>query len=88
MEKGTTVAFKISIEPPPPAEVTRDYTVQLIDSQDFIEGWGLVDGITVYNSLHWYEEGSVTLSLVAMKGEHLVEVYQDRMPYSQEVVVF
>ena len=88
VEKGTTVAFKISIEPPPPAEVTRDYTVQLIDSQDFIEVWVLVDGITVYNNLHWYEEGSVTLSLVAIEGEHLVEVYQDRMPYSQEVVVF
>jgi len=88
VEKGTTVAFKISIEPPPPAEVTRDYTVQLIDSQDFIEVWVMVDGITVYNNMHWYEEGTVNLSLVAIEGEHLVEVYQNREPYSQEVVLF
>ena len=88
VEKGTVVAFKISIEPPPPAEVARDYTIQLAESEDFVEVWVMVDGITVYNSLHWWEEETVTLTLVALEGEHLVEVYQDRMPYSQEVVLF
>ncbi|MBQ4577620.1 MAG: Stk1 family PASTA domain-containing Ser/Thr kinase [Clostridia bacterium] len=88
VEKGTTVAFKISIEPPPPAEVVREYTVQLIPSEFPVELWVMVDGMTVYNAMHQPEEGSVVLNLVALEGEHLVEVYQDRMPYSQEVIVF
>ena len=88
VEKGTVVAFKISIEPPPPVEVMRDFTINLIDSEDFVEVWVMIDGVTVYNNQHWYEEETVTLSLIALEGEHMVEVYQDRMPHSQEVIVF
>ncbi|MBR5537123.1 MAG: Stk1 family PASTA domain-containing Ser/Thr kinase [Clostridia bacterium] len=88
VEKGTVVSFKISIEPPPPVEVVREITIPLIDSEGLVEVWVMLDGMTVYNSQHWHEEETVNLSLVALEGEHLVEVYQDRMPYSQEVIVF
>ena len=88
VEKGTIVSFKISIEPPPPVDVVREITVPLIESEGFVEVWVILDGLTVYNSQHWCEEGSVSLSLIAEAGEHLVEIYQDRMPYSQEVIVF
>ena len=66
----------------------RDFTINLIDSEDFVEVWVMIDGVTVYNNQHWYEEETVTLSLIALEGEHMVEVYQDRMPHSQEVIVF
>ena len=88
VEKGTIVSFKISIEPPPPVDVVREITIPLIESEGFVEVWVILDGLTVYNSQHWCEEGSVSLSLIAEAGEHLVEIYQDRMPYSQEVIVF
>ena len=88
VEKGTTVSFTVSIEPALPPERTIEYTIPIVESAMPVEVWVMVDGMTVYNSTADIGETSVTVTLVALEGEHLVEVYQDRMPYSQEVVVF
>lgn len=88
VEKGTTVSFTVSIEPALPPERTIEYTIPIVESAMPVEVWVMVDGMTVYNSTADIGETSITVTLVALEGEHLVEVYQDRMPYSQEVVVF
>ena len=89
VEKGTTIAFTISIEPAKPAEVTINLPISLIESDGgAVEVWVMVDGMTVYNQSHDSEEGSVTVDLTATQGDHLVEVYQNRVPYSSEVVTF
>ena len=89
VEKGTTIAFTISIEPAKPAEVTISLPISLIESDGgAVEVWVMVDGMTVYNQSHDSEEGSVTVDLTATQGDHLVEVYQNRVPYSSEVVTF
>ena len=89
VEKGTTIAFTISIEPAKPAEVTISLPISLIESDGgAVEVWVMVDGMTVYNQSHDPEEGSVTVDLTATQGDHLVEVYQNRVPYSSEVVTF
>ena len=89
VEKGTTIAFTISIEPAKPAEVTINLPISLIESDGgAVEVWVMVDGMTVYNQSHDPEEGSVTVDLTATQGDHLVEVYQNRVPYSSEVVTF
>ena len=89
VEKGTTIAFTISIEPAKPAEVTISLPISLIESDGgAVEVWVRVDGMTVYNQSHDSEEGSVTVDLTATQGDHLVEVYQNRVPYSSEVVTF
>lgn len=89
VEKGTTIAFTISIEPAKPAEVTINLPISLIESDGgAVEVWVMVDGMTVYNQSHDPEEGSVTVELTATQGDHLVEVYQNRVPYSSEVVTF
>ena len=89
VEKGTTIAFTISIEPAKPAEVTISLPISLIESDGgAVEVWVMVDGMTVYNQSHDPEEGSVTVELTATQGDHLVEVYQNRVPYSSEVVTF
>ena len=88
VEKGSTVAFTVSIEPPPPVEKVVEYTIPIIESGLPVEVWVMLDGVTVYNSNVDIDQTSVTLSLVATEGEHLVEVYQNRQPYSQEMVVF
>ena len=88
MEKGSIVSFTVSIEPALPPERTVEYTIPIMESAMPVEIWVMVDGMTVYNSTADAGETSVTVTLVALEGEHLVEVYQDRMPYSQEVVVF
>ena len=89
VEKGTTIAFTISIEPAKPAEVTLSLPISLIESDGgAVEVWVMVDGMTVYNQSHDSEEGSVTVDLTATQGDHLVEVYQNRVPYSSEVVTF
>ncbi len=85
VEKGTTIAFTISIEPAKPAEVTINLPISLIESDGgAVEVWVMVDGMTVYNQSHDPEEGSVTVDLTATQGDHLV----DRVPYSSEVVTF
>ena len=88
VEKGSTVAFTVSIEPPPPVEKVVEYTIPIIESGLPVEVWVMLDGVTVYNSNVDIDQTSVTISLVAVEGEHLVEVYQNRQPYSQEMVVF
>ena len=88
VEKGSIVSFTVSIEPPPPAEGVVEYTIPIQESESPVEIWIMVDGMTVYNSSHDSSEGSLTVTLVAVAGEHLVEVYQNRVPYSQEMVVF
>jgi len=88
VEKGSTVAFTVSIEPPPPVERTVEYTIPLVESALPVEVWVMLDGVTVYNSNVDVDQTSVTLILVATEGEHLVEVFQNRVPYSQEMVVF
>ena len=89
VEKGTTIAFTISIEPAKPAEVTINLPISLIESDGgAVEVWVMVDGMTVSNQSHDPEEGSVTVDLTATQGDHLVEVYQNRVPYSSEVVTF
>ena len=88
VEKGSIVSFTVSIEPPPPAEGVVEYTIPIQESESPVEIWIMVDGMTVYNSSHNSSEGSLTVTLVAVAGEHLVEVYQNRVPYSQEMVVF
>ncbi len=89
VEKGSTVAFTISIEPAAPPEVTLDLPITLVDTgEETVEVWVMVDGMTVYNSAHDPAEGSITVSLTALQGEHLVEIYQNRVPYSSEVVTF
>ena len=89
VEKGTTIAFTISIEPAKPAEVTISLPISLIESDGgAVEVWVMVDGMTVYNQSHDSEEGSVTVDLTATQGDHLVDVYQNRVPYSSEVVTF
>ena len=88
VEKGSTVAFTVSIEPPPPVEKVVEYTIPIIESGLPVEVWVMLDGVTVYNSNVDIDQTSVTISLVAVEGEHLVEVFQNRQPYSQEMVVF
>ena len=89
VEKGTTVAFKISIEPALPPDVTISLPIQLIETDgEQVEVWVMVDGMTVYNAAHDPSVGSITVDLTAMQGDHLVEVYQNRVPYSSEVVPF
>ena len=89
VEKGTIIAFTISIEPALPPEVTIQYPVTLMETDsELVEVWIMVDGMTVYNVAHDPTVGSVTVDLTAMQGEHLVEVYQNRVPYSSEVVLF
>ena len=89
VEKGTTVAFTISIEPALPPDVTISFPIQLVETDyETVEVWVMVDGMTVYNAAHDPSEGFITVDLTAMQGEHLVEVYQNREPYSQEVVLF
>lgn len=88
VEKGSTVAFTVSIEPPPPVETVVEYTIPIIESGLPVEVWVMLDGVTVYNSNVDIDQTSVTLFLVATQGEHLVEVYQNRNPYSSEMVVF
>lgn len=88
VEKGSTVAFTVSIEPPPPVEKVVEYTIPIIESGLPVEVWVMLDGVTVYNSNVDIDQTSVTISLVAVDGEHLVEVYQNRNPYSSEMVVF
>ena len=88
VEKGATVAFTVSIEPPPPVEKVVEYTIPIIESGLPVEVWVMLDGVTVYNSNVDIDQTSVTISLVAVEGEHLVEVFQNRQPYSQEMVVF
>ena len=88
VEKGSTVAFTVSIEPPPPVEQVVEYTIPIIESGLPVEVWVMLDGVTVYNSNVDITETSVTIFLVATEGEHLVEVYQNRQPYSEEMVVF
>ena len=88
VEKGSTVAFTVSIEPPPPVEKIVEYTIPIIESGLPVEVWVMLDGVTVYNSNVDIDQTSVTISLVAVEGEHLVEVFQNRQPYSQEMVVF
>ena len=89
VEKGTTVAFTISIEPALPPDVTISFPIQLVETDyETVEVWVMVDGMTVYNAAHDPSEGFITVDLTAMQGEHLVEVYQNRVPYSSEVVPF
>ena len=89
VEKGTIVAFKISIEPALPPDVTISFPIQLIETDsEQVEVWVMVDGMTVYNAAHDPSVGSITVDLTAMQGDHLVEVYQNRVPYSSEVVPF
>ena len=89
VEKGTIIAFKISIEPALPPEVTIQFPIQLIETEsELVEVWVMVDGMTVYNAAHDPTAGSITVDLTAMQGDHLVEVYQNRVPYSSEVVPF
>ena len=89
VEKGTTVAFTISIEPALPPDVTISFPIQLVETDyETVEVWVMVDGMTVYNAAHGPSEGFITVDLTAMQGEHLVEVYQNRVPYSSEVVPF
>ena len=89
VEKGTIVVFKISIEPALPPDVTISLPIQLIETDgEQVEVWVMVDGMTVYNAAHDPSVGSITVDLTAMQGDHLVEVYQNRVPYSSEVVPF
>ena len=89
VEKGTIIAFKISIEPALPPEVTIQFPIQLIETEsELVEVWVMVDGMTVYNTAHDPAAGTIIVDLTAMQGEHLVEVYQNRVPYSSEVVPF
>ena len=89
VEKGSTVSFKISIEPAVPPDVTITFPIQLIETEyESVEVWVMVDGMTVYNAAHDPTVGYITVDLTAMQGEHLVEVYQNRVPYSSEVVLF
>ena len=89
VEKGITVAFTISIEPALPPDVTISFPIQLVETDyETVEVWVMVDGMTVYNAAHDPSEGFITVDLTAMQGEHLVEVYQNRVPYSSEVVPF
>ena len=89
VEKGTVIAFKISIEPALPPEVTIQFPIQLIETEsELVEVWVMVDGMTVYNTAHDPAAGMIIVDLTAMQGEHLVEVYQNRVPYSSEVVPF
>lgn len=88
VEKGSIVAFTVSIEPPPPVEKVVEYTIPIIESGLPVEVWVMLDGVTVYNSNVDIDQTSITISLVAVEGEHLVEVYQNRHPYSSEMVVF
>jgi len=89
VEKGTIIAFTISIEPALPPEVTIQYPVTLMETDsELVEVWIMVDGMTVYNVAHDPTVGSIIVDLTAMQGEHLVEVYQNRVPYSSEVVLF
>lgn len=89
VEKGSTVAFTISIEPAAPPEVTITLPITLVDTdEETVEVWVMVDGMTVYNSAHDPAEGMISVTLTALQGEHLVEVYQNRVPYSSEVVTF
>ena len=89
VEKGTIVVFKISIEPALPPDVTISLPIQLIETDgEQVEVWVMVDGMTVYNAAHDPSIGSITVDLTAMQGDHLVEVYQNRVPYSSEVVPF
>ncbi len=86
VDKTTIISFTVSIEP---AERTITYTVPLISGNgELVEVWVMVDGITVYNEAHDPALGSVQVSVTARQGEHMVEIYQDRMPYSSEVVLF
>ena len=89
VEKGTIIAFTISIEPALPPEVTIQFPVALMETDtELVEVWIMVDGMTVYNAAHDPTVGSIIVDLTAMQGEHLVEVYQNRVPYSSEVVLF
>ena len=89
VEKGTIIAFTISIEPALPPEVTIQFPVALMETDtELVEVWIMEDGMTVYNAAHDPTVGSIIVDLTAMQGEHLVEVYQNRVPYSSEVVLF
>ena len=88
VEKGSIVSFTVSVEPPPPAEGMVDYNIPLIASDEPVEVWIMVDGMTVYNSPHDSAEGSVTITLVALPGAHRVDVFQNRILYVTETVVF
>ncbi len=89
VEKTTVISFKVSIEPALPPEVTIQYPVTLRPyAATSVEIWVMVDGITVYNAAHDPAQGQVIVDLTAAPGDHLVEVYQDRSPYSSQWVTF
>ncbi len=89
VEKGTIISFTVSIEPTIPAENIHPFTITLPDyGLESMEVWVMVDGLTQYNAVHAYTEGTVVVELVAIPGEHLVDVYIDRMPYSSDVYMF
>ncbi len=89
VEKSTVISFTVSIEPAIPPENILSYTIALLPSENPTEEvWVMVDGMTQYNGSHDPAEGTITVELVAIPGQHLVEVYLDRVPYASEVVDF
>ncbi len=89
VDKTTVISFTVSIEPALPPESTITYTVTLPESEEeTVEVWVMLDGMTVYNNIHDPAEGTVNVDITALAGEHLVDVYLDRVPSSSEVVNF
>ena len=91
VDAGSVVHYQLSKELPPPPEpqtVTRNYTVTLIESEAPVAVQVFLDVNMVYSAMHNSSEGTVTISLEGLQGDHTVYVYQNGELSVHETVTF
>lgn len=90
VDAGTVIHYQLRKEilPPEPKLVTRNYTVTLSQSDAPVAVQVLLDVNMVYSATHNSSDGTVTITLEALEGDHTIYVYQNGVLSVREIITF